>query len=101
VAPAGVKKAGRTGFFRRIETNPYWAGAAGSAGAGSVAGGVAGAGAGSVVVASGTPWVVVVSVESLQAATLKRAKADTEARTSFFITISFMSRPQQGGGRPK
>jgi hypothetical protein len=92
----GMKKAGgRTGFFRTC-ARAYCAGA-GSAGAGSVAGGVAGsAGAGAGSVAPGTLSVVVVSVESLQAATVSKARADTEARTSFFITVSLVKRPPVG-----
>jgi hypothetical protein len=42
---------------------------------------------------------VVVSVESLHAATLNRAKAETEARTSFFITYLLIGRPHPVGGR--
>jgi len=95
-----MKKAGLAGFLRHIGLKPYCAGA-GWAGAGAAAGGVAGsvgAGAGSVgvvvvVEVSGTPWVVVLSVESLHAATLSRASAETEARTSFFITYLLMVRP--------
>jgi hypothetical protein len=61
-----------------------------------VAGGLAGsigAGAGSVVVVFGTPCVVVVSAESLHAAMLNKARAETEARTSFFMTYLLNGRP--------
>ena len=92
-----AKKAGRN-RLSSCERKPYWAGA-GSAGAGSIgsaAGGLAGsAGAGSVVVVSGTLCVVVLSAESLHAATLSKARAETEARTSFFMTISFRGRPSE------
>ena len=75
---------------------PYWAGSAGAGSIGSAAGGLAGsAGAGSVVVVSGTLCVVVLSAESLHAATLSKARAETEARTSFFMTISFRGRPSE------
>lgn len=50
---------------------------------------VSGATIGSVVVSGVVLWVVVVSVESLQAATPKSAKAETEAKISFFIIVSF------------
>jgi hypothetical protein len=43
--------------------------------------------------AFGTLWVVVLSVESLHAATLRRARADTEARTSFFMIFLLRGTP--------
>jgi hypothetical protein len=46
-----------------------------------------------VVVVSGTLCVVVVSAESLHAATVNSANAETDARTSFFMTYLLNARP--------
>jgi hypothetical protein len=52
-----------------------------------------------VVVVSGTLCVVVVSAESLHAATVNSANADADARTSFFMTYLLSAARTPLGGR--
>ncbi|WP_353645430.1 hypothetical protein [Mesorhizobium sp. WSM2239] len=80
-----AKRPGEPGLFEK--GRPYWAGAGSVVSAGGIAsaGGVAGcvASAGGVVL-----WVVVLSAVSLHAAMAKRAIAEAEAKSNFFITVS-------------